>query len=793
MNVTTRPAVTALLLLISFAINTAGNIAAQQKRQTPAQTPAKPQAQTQTKTGPAPTFDTIVPAESYMIYGEVRGVGQLIRSNTLNDALEPILKLAGPPKEFKTIVKFLNAHADDLMTSRLLVATWQMSEKVPEVLIGIEFASTDEAAKFATPLNQMLLTVVPPLSESSDPGENAKTVKSPPKPNYHLQQTGPLVVLTPALNAAKQIKAAGKPLSEDINFRAARNRFSSEPIFVYFNLKLMERQQEETRKRDEEAHRLAVEQAKKEQTEANPESKKDKNVVDEVVETEVEMLPSGEPPIAEALPAETAKEQAQNAAVSEAITQAASALFYTESDWPDAIGLGISFEGESFDVRALLVNAPGEKSDAMPSLPFVWPLMSLLIPGPAIVPESPNILPADTDFFATMSLDLPQIYSVANKAHRNPYFIGNAGPYPALVTKGETVNEVVTEPPPFAALEKVLKINLKDDLLPLLGSEIAVRLPVTGLDILGVPRGPGAAAPPRETAIESGAKTAPVVLISLRDKEGMRTLMPKLVEALGFKGASSLASTERREDTELVSYVNLFAYAFIGNYLVLSSEPAATRHVVDSYLKHETLATNANFKAYTRWQPRPSHGQLYISPALMESYKSWIENPSTRLNDQTKAFLQRMIATPLPVTYSLSNEGFGPLHELHVPKNLVLMAIAGISNETNPTPVQRNESSAVGLMYGIASAEHQFKKDKGAGSYGTLEQLIAADVVSKEMVENSGYKFELTFTGDKFELSAVPVEYGKTGMMSYFMDETMVLRGANHNGAAASKSDPPIN
>jgi len=784
MNVTIRPAVTALLLLIGLSINTA----AQQKR--PA--PAKPAPQTQTKTGPAPTFDTIVPAESYLIYGEVRGVGQLVRSNTLNDALEPILKLAAPPKEFKTIVKFLNAHADDLMTSRLLVATWQMSEKVPEVLIGIEFASPEEAAKFATPLNQMLLAVVPPLSESSDeaPGEKAKTVKSAPKPNYHLQQAGALVILTPAVNAPKQIKPAGKPLSDDINFRAARNRFSSDPIFVYFNLKLMEKQQDETRKRDEEAHRLAEEQAKKGQAEADPESKKDKSFVPvEVTETVDETLPPEARSTEDLPPAEKAKEPPPNAAVSDALAQAASALFDVQSDWPDAIGLGVSFEGDSFDVRALLVNAPGEKSDVMPSLPFVWPLMSILIPGPAIVPESPNILPADTDLFATMSLDLPQIYAVASKPHRNPYFIGNAGPYPALMSRGETLNEVVDGPPPFAALEKLLKINLKDDLLPLLGSEVAIRLPVTGLDILGVSRGPASAAPPKEVA----ASIAPIVLISLRDKEGMRTLMPKLIEALGFKGASSFASTERREDTELVSYVNLFAYAFIGNYLVLSSDPAATRHVVDSYLKHETLATNANFKAYTRWQPRPAHGQLYISPALMESYKSWIDQPGTRLNDQTKMFLQRMIATPLPITYSLSNEGFGPLHELHVPKNLVLMAVAGISSETNPTPVQRNEASAVGLMYGIASAEQQYKKDKGAGSYGTLEQLIAAEVVSKEMVETSGYKFDVTFTGDKFEVSAVPVEYGKTGVMSYFMDHTMVLRGANHNGAAASKSDPPMN
>jgi hypothetical protein len=172
----------------------------------------------------------------------------------------------------------------------------------------------------------------------------------------------------------------------------------------------------------------------------------------------------------------------------------------------------------------------------------------------------------------------------------------------------------------------------------------------------------------------------------------------------------------------------------------------------------------------------------------MESYKSWILAPSTRLNDQTKAFMLRLVAGAQPITYSLSNEGFGPLHELHVPRNLILMAVAGISSETNPTPVQRNEGSAIGLMYAIASV----KKHKGAGSYGTLEQLIAADLIPKELVEKTGYKFEITFTGDKFEVYAVPVEYGKTGTMSYFIDQTMVLRGADRGGASAISSDPRI-
>src|SRR5689334_15414690 len=115
MNVTKRLA-TPLLLLILFT----ASIAAQQKRQTPAKPPAKPT--------PAPTFDNLVPADSYVVYSEVRDTGQLIRSSALNALLEPILKLAGPPKEFKSVVKWLNAHADQVTGSRLLLATWPIKK-----------------------------------------------------------------------------------------------------------------------------------------------------------------------------------------------------------------------------------------------------------------------------------------------------------------------------------------------------------------------------------------------------------------------------------------------------------------------------------------------------------------------------------------------------------------------------------------------------------------------------------------------------------------------------------------
>jgi hypothetical protein len=265
-----------------------------------------------------------------------------------------------------------------------------------------------------------------------------------------------------------------------------------------------------------------------------------------------------------------------------------------------------------------------------------------------------------------------------------------------------------------------------------------------------------------------------------------------LIEGLGFKGANQFAATERREDTELVSYANLFAYAFVGNFLVLSSDAATTRHVVDSYLKQETLAGDTHYRAYTRWQPRQLHGQFYVSPSLMKDFQSYSTQASTRLGEQMRNFLAGQSTVPQPITYSLSNEGFGPLHELHVPKSLVALAVATISGEMNPPPLVQNERVAIGLLYQIVYAEEQYKNKKGAGSYGSLEDLIAAGLFAKASIDNSGYKFEVTISGDKFEVSATPLEYGKTGSLSLFFDREHVLRGGDRNGAAATAADPPF-
>ena len=73
-----------------------------------------------------------------------------------------------------------------------------------------------------------------------------------------------------------------------------------------------------------------------------------------------------------------------------------------------------------------------------------------------------------------------------------------------------------------------------------------------------------------------------------------------------------------------------------------------------------------------------------------------------------------------------------------------------------------------------------------------LNERGIAVFVLKNRLQTSGYRFDVTVSGDKFEVTAVPLEYGKTGKLSFFIDNTYVIRGGDRNGAAARgrKLDP---
>ncbi len=767
-----------VLIVSNFLLTTP--VAGQQKRRNPDKPPVKAPAP-----APAPpTFDTLLAADTFKIYGEVRNVGALVRSSALNDVLEPVLKLGGPPKDFVEFVNWMKSHADQLTTSRMLVAIAPTVKDLPEFVVAIEFSSPEEAAKFETPLNGMLPTVLPPVTPQSSPAPDQKTVLRPPAagqkppapvPGYSLQRLGSLLLVSPAPVQLKKLRPAGsKPLSEDPNFRVGYDRFVSDPVFLFVDMKAIE-------KEDQERQKQWAEEREKADQRRKAEEEKQKVEAPPAPENAGEMEPGEDENVTIVGSPELkggANEPTQDQIVSAALSSIASSMLYGRPVSPDALGVGFSPENDSFDLRVLMIDAPGKTSDPFP-IRFIMPGIKF---GPPIAPQSPAVIPNDSDLVLTMSLDFQQLYARIS-----------APPETMFVGRPLDANAIDLQAP-LAGLEKVLKIKIKDDLVPLLGSEVAISLPLTEYNPLAPPVPP---APPKDEAKNSEAKDtketprAAFVVMSLRDKEGMQRLMPKLLESLAGKAAAALAQTERREDTELVSYAGMFGYAFVGNFLVLSNDPATVRHVVDSYLKGSTLAADVPFRNYTRWQPHELQGQVYVSPAFTESYKAWANSPSARITDEARAFFARLPAAAQPITYSLSNDGFGTLHELHVPKSVLLLSVAGIASTANPPPMVTKEREAIGTLWTIANAERQYK-EKNKSGYASLEELMTAELLPKEMLNGKSYKFEIEITAEGYAISAVPVEYGKSGKMSYFMDQTGVIRGADHAGNPASASDPPV-
>lgn len=83
------------------------------------------------------------------------------------------------------------------------------------------------------------------------------------------------------------------------------------------------------------------------------------------------------------------------------------------------------------------------------------------------------------------------------------------------------------------------------------------------------------------------------------------------------------------------------------------------------------------------------------------------------------------------------------------------------------------------VLEGIYSQQH-------AGSYAELSGLIAAGMLSADAVDPklSGYNFRITLAkdGKGYVATAEPTRHGRTGKLSFWMDQTGVIKSANTGG-----------
>lgn len=774
-----------------------------------AQQPANKSAPPGPRQGPKlgdPTFETLLAIDAYKLYGEVRNVGQLLSTGGAGEIVEPVIKLADPGPEFKSIISFLKKNSEALASSRLMFATWPARTDVPTMFVAIEFPTNEDAAKFAPKLEAFLPTVMPapPVSEeptsapvSKPPGEATTpraaqpTPAKPatPKPTAQLPfvitRSGNLVCFSEkAFKFEKLHPTASKPLFQDQNLRTVRDKFSTEPVFLFFNIAL----EDKSRPQPSPTPVVTEQAATVEETTTPP---KDEPSTTPTPEEEPQMetravLTAGPEP--SPTPTPTKEEQAQRIASSQA-GQMLDMLGLGETQMPEAVGLAFALDGNEYVVRAMLIDKPESKLLPIPFVPQ-------LIAGPAYNAEASSVLPDDTEMFVSASIDLTQTYEgmkkqaeirAKNEAKEAIYVKDN-------VVLSQTP-ETEPQPDAFAQFEKKAGFKIKDDLLAALGNEIAIAgsiniLQSAGMFTLGAPV-PAKPPPDPNDPKQKNESLFPVFLIGVKDREAMRRLMPKVLIGLGVGEANLLAQTEKRGDAEIVNYAGIFAYGFVGDFIVIS-DTAGVRRVVDANDGHQTLSSNTVYRNARRWQTGRTLGQVYVSPALMEAYHEQIRKEAASLEPAMRDFLLSLNPKSEAITYALSNDGLGTNHELHLPKNLILTMVAGVSSATKNLPPETNEAIAISALQTIANAETAYKAGSKNGPYATMQELVDAKTFPLEAFDKYGYKYEITVMGDQFEAVATPKEYGRTGKRSFFVDKSGVVRGDDHGGAPATVADKPV-
>ncbi|HEX5704268.1 MAG TPA: hypothetical protein VFX97_13785 [Pyrinomonadaceae bacterium] len=781
------------------------------------QQPAAPPPQPEARTKPEPTFDTLLSTDSYKMYVEVRNVGTLLTTGGAGEIIDPIVKLADPGPQLRSLVKFLRDNAEPLAGSRLMMATWPVRTDIPSTMAALEFASADEAAKFAPKLETFLPTVLPPVPvddptpESSPqaeakPENPAKSIEANPKPApavaakpkaspvpremrspFVLTQAGSLVLIS---DRAFKIEKLHPPdtalLSEDKNFRVARDRFAAEPLFLFFNVALEDRNAPKSSPTpvisDEERERIALEQEKMERLaeEASPSPQTTAEGVAVEVTAQgpkvTAVLSAG--PAASPTPTPTKEQEAQTVA-SNQIGSMLSMLGQGQPQWPEAIGVALALNNDEYAVRAILIEKDGAK---MLPLPFVPQLIS----GPAVTSEAASILPDDTEVFVTASIDFGSTYREMKKQAE------------ANLKQSRLLNASVTAEnamDAFAQFEKKANFKITEELLPVLGNELAIGTSLKQANmanVMGVPTPPAkSSSDPKD---KNKPEPMPIVLIGIKNRDAARRMMPRVFEGLGIGEANFLAQNERRGDSEIVNYAGIFSYAFVGNFLVLS-DSETVRKVVDANMNGTTLGANNTFRSARHWQSRQTLGEVYVSPVLMEGYQEQIGKQAASMDQTMRDFLMKLTPKASAITYTLSHEGLGSLHELHLPKNLILAMVAGTSaamsamKEGSP---EMNEMIAISVLHLIANGEENYKKTAGNGSYGNIDELVEHKMLGKEMLDKYGYRFVISTNAHGFEAVATPVEYGKSGKRSFFIDQSGVVRGDDKGGGPATVADKPV-
>lgn len=141
---------------------------------------------------------------------------------------------------------------------------------------------------------------------------------------------------------------------------------------------------------------------------------------------------------------------------------------------------------------------------------------------------------------------------------------------------------------------------------------------------------------------------------------------------------------------------------------------------------------------------------------------------------------------------------------------LLFLDLPSLEKEWDRAEIKSNEQAAIAAMKNLVEAIEAYRKTytrlpdslKALGpALDGMPKPDNAGLVDKELAagRKDGYSYRYVIVGAnnsgapaKYEVAAIPSEYGRTGQRSFFYDSAGVLHAGDHNGSIGSSVDPKL-
>lgn len=141
---------------------------------------------------------------------------------------------------------------------------------------------------------------------------------------------------------------------------------------------------------------------------------------------------------------------------------------------------------------------------------------------------------------------------------------------------------------------------------------------------------------------------------------------------------------------------------------------------------------------------------------------------------------------------------------------LLLLDLPSLGEEWDRAEIQTNEKSAVESMHELTTAIEKYRVTytrlpeslaalgPPAKGSATIDEagLVSADLAAGR---KDGYAFRYVIVGAnnsgapaKYELAAIPIAYGRTGVVSFFRDASGTIHHGDHKGAVGTAADRKV-